>query len=158
MKACVFCQIIKKKIPARIIYESKKCIAFLDIEPITPFHTLIVPKKHVKSLEEIDEKIWKEIKVSVKKICNIYDVKSFNLFCSYGREAGQEINHLHFHLLPRRKNDNLEFFRYKTEKEAKKQNNGKIVKFKRNFTYSLYSYQKFWSKELYRNGIFQKRI
>ncbi|MCD6194920.1 HIT domain-containing protein [bacterium] len=101
MKECIFCQIGKHKIPAKIRYEDKEIIAFDDINPKAKIHILVVPKKHVASLNESDieliKKLFAAIKTIVKKT-NIAD-SGFKIVINTGKDGGQIIPHLHLHIL-----------------------------------------------------------
>lgn len=104
MKDCIFCKIVKRKIPAKIVYEDKKVLAFKDIEPKAKIHLLIIPKKHFlainllkkKEIEIISELISVSQKLAKKfKI----DKAGFRLIFNIGKDAGLTIEHLHLHLL-----------------------------------------------------------
>ncbi len=101
---CIFCSIINKEIPASIIYETEKVISFLDINPMTKGHSLVVPKDHFKSLEEIPENIWNELLTAFRKISNAIkrglNATGYNILLNQGKTSGQEIEHIHFHILP----------------------------------------------------------
>ncbi|MDI3496201.1 MAG: histidine triad family protein [Patescibacteria group bacterium] len=122
---CIFCQIIEKTIPASIFYEDEATLAFLDIKPVNPGHALVIPKKHVANLEEISAADLATLIKVVKKVGKLLETKlgvaGYNLVVNNGSVAGQEIAHLHFHLIPRQANDGFKFFPtqgYKTgEKE-----------------------------------------
>lgn len=101
---CIFCKIINKEIPSSIVYEDEKVIAFKDINPQAPIHLLIVPKKHIPSLLEIEEKdsyLLTEIIKIIKELAkaNNIDDKGFRVVVNTGDEGGQTVHHLHFHLL-----------------------------------------------------------
>ena len=101
---CVFCKIVNKEIPAKVIYEDEEVLAFYDINPQAPIHLLMVPKKHIASIMEIDEdnaKILKRIAKVAQELArqNNIDKKGFRLVVNTGEEGGQTVNHLHFHLL-----------------------------------------------------------
>lgn len=105
---CVFCQIIAKNISSEIEYEDEDLMAFRDINPQAPVHILIVPKKHIIDLTSFeDEDIHLLEKMSclarklVKKL-NLHD-KGFRLVMNEGKDAGQSIFHIHFHLLAGRR-------------------------------------------------------
>ncbi len=116
---CIFCKIIKGKIPCYKVYEDEHSFAFLDINPINLGHTLIIPKKHYSSFLDASEedlsRIMKTIKKIAPKILNALNTSSFNIIQSNGKAAGQEIFHVHFHLIPRYENDSKELA-WKTEK------------------------------------------
>ncbi|HHY42643.1 MAG TPA: histidine triad nucleotide-binding protein [Thermoanaerobacterales bacterium] len=104
MMDCVFCKIINKEIPAKIAYEDDQVIAFHDINPQAPIHLLIIPKKHIASIMEIDEEnggLLKEIVRVAQNLAkeNNIDKKGFRLVVNTGEEGGQTVQHLHFHLL-----------------------------------------------------------
>jgi len=101
---CVFCKIINKEIPAKIAYDDDQVIAFHDINPQAPIHLLIIPKKHIASIMEIDEEnggLLKEIVRVAQNLAkeNNIDKKGFRLVVNTGEEGGQTVQHLHFHLL-----------------------------------------------------------
>jgi len=112
MKNCIFCKIIKKQEPARIIYEDKDVICFLPKTIEVYGHTLIVPKKHYESLYDIPEKLLSKIIRIAKKLALAYKKKigatGINLLHASGKDAQQSVFHFHFHLFPRFKNDGLD--------------------------------------------------
>jgi histidine triad (HIT) family protein len=102
MIECLFCKIVDKKIPAEIVYEDKKIIAFKDINPKAKIHILIIPKKHIESLnfiQEIDRKLMAELFFVIKKIAKNNNLDNYRLQINNGKKAGQEIDHLHIHIL-----------------------------------------------------------
>ena len=102
-KDCVFCQIIKKKLPAEIEYEDKDVIAFKDINPQAPVHILIVPKKHIPSLNEFKDKdfrlISKIFKIAQKLAQKKGIQEGYQLHLNVGKKAGQVVFHFHLHLM-----------------------------------------------------------
>lgn len=101
---CIFCKIISGEIPSEKIYESDKIIAFRDINPVAPEHILIVPVKHIPNLEAADESdldILGELFIAAKSIAaaRSLDGKGYRLILNNGKTAGQEVPHLHLHLL-----------------------------------------------------------
>lgn len=108
MTDCLFCKIINKKAPASIIYEDNNIIVIKDIEPKAPLHLLIIPKKHIPSinhLEPEDKTLVGELFLTAKKIAKDQGVAEtgYRLIFDTGKDAGQTINHLHLHLLGGRK-------------------------------------------------------
>ena len=108
MDDCIFCKIIKKEIPSTIVYEDEDILAFNDINPVAPVHILVIPKKHIPSLvelEEEDEKIVGRIYTVIKKIAKQVGIEKegYRVIVNCGKDAGQEVPHLHFHLLAGRK-------------------------------------------------------
>jgi HIT domain. len=101
---CIFCKIIKGEIPSTKVYEDDDVIAFKDIHPAAPVHVLVVPKKHIESLEALnDENIQAVIPVhrAIKKVAEITGVKKdgYRVIVNCGPGAGQTVMHLHYHVL-----------------------------------------------------------
>ncbi len=102
MMDCLFCKIANKEVPAEIVYEDDKFIAFNDIKPVTPVHLLIVPKKHIPSVDHLkskDQRLMGELFLVAQKIARGKKLKGYKLIINVGRPAGQLIDHLHLHLL-----------------------------------------------------------
>ena len=108
---CLFCQIIAGQIPSTKVAESDNVIAILDINPVNPGHTLIIPKKHSTDLLDAGDEILKEMILFTKRVAQAvlgglgYD--AFNLELNNGQIAGQIIPHLHWHIVPRTADDGL---------------------------------------------------
>lgn len=101
---CIFCKIVKGEIPAQKVYEDNKVLAFRDINPAAPVHILIIPKKHIENILKIkkeDTEILADIFESIKKIAKEAGIEEdgFRLISNCGKDAGQEVMHLHFHIL-----------------------------------------------------------
>lgn len=100
---CIFCKIINKKIPSEILYKDKKVIAVKDIQPSAPAHFLIIPKKHIKSINQINSKnkeLMGDLILAAKKIAKKQKIsEGYKLVFNVGRKGGQIIEHLHLHLL-----------------------------------------------------------
>ncbi len=117
MKDCIFCKIVKKEIPAKIIAENERAIAFLDAFPITDGHTLVIPKEHYPDLGLCDEETLVDVIKLVKKVSNkIEDTKKlnpwgFNYLSNQGTIAGQEVMHFHMHIIPKYVKDKGFMFR-----------------------------------------------
>jgi len=102
MKNCLFCKIINKEIASEIVYEDEKIIAFKDIHPKAPVHFLIIPKKHISSVDHLeieDKTLMGELILAAQKIAREKNLKGYRLQINVGRPAGQIIDHLHLHLL-----------------------------------------------------------
>jgi len=102
--SCIFCRIIQKEIPSRIVYEDEQVLAFEDIAPQAPIHILVIPKKHYSTLLEMNEKdkeLIGHIFMVIKKIATEkgVDERGFRIVMNCNPEAGQTVYHLHFHLL-----------------------------------------------------------
>lgn len=99
---CIFCSIIKKQIPADIVFENKDLIVFKNIKPSAPIHYLIVPKEHIQSITRIEgnhKEILSELIYTAKEQAKKAGLKGYKLVFNVGKEGGQVIDHLHLHLL-----------------------------------------------------------
>ena len=109
---CIFCNIVAGDIPSYKVYEDDKVMAFFDILPISPGHTIIVPKKHVADMENLPDDVISAMAVSVKKIGKAtmdgLGVKGYSVFLDNKSAANQHVPHVHFHLVPRAEGDGLE--------------------------------------------------
>ncbi len=104
MKDCIFCKIINKEIPSEKVYEDENILAFEDINPKAPVHILLIPKLHFASLNEIPEEqkgLIGDLLFAAKKIAakKKIDKKGYRIVLNTGKESGQEVSHVHFHLL-----------------------------------------------------------
>ena len=104
MNDCIFCKIINKEIPSTIVYEDDEIFAFKDIHPVAPVHILVIPKKHISSLVELskeDEAVVGKIYTVINEIAKKEGIleKGFRVIVNCGEDGGQEVKHLHFHLL-----------------------------------------------------------
>jgi len=101
---CIFCKISKKEIPANVVFENEDIIAFKDINPIAPVHVLVIPKKHIGSVVDIkdsDEALMGKMIIASKKIAEQMKISEngYKLLVRVGKNGGQEIGHIHMHLL-----------------------------------------------------------
>lgn len=99
---CIFCKIVNKELPADIVYEDDKILVFKDINPKAPVHLLIIPKKHILSVNhlEVEDKILMgELILVCQKVAREKNLKAYRLQINIGRPAGQIVDHLHLHLL-----------------------------------------------------------
>lgn len=104
MTDCLFCRIVNKEIPSRLVYEDEKVLAFEDIKPQAPAHILIISKKHLASLKEADENdqnLLGYLLLTARKIAQDKGLaeSGFRLVINSGPDSGQEVYHLHVHLL-----------------------------------------------------------
>lgn len=110
---CVFCKIARGEIPSVSIYEDGEVIAFLDINPASRGHTLVTLKKHYESLNEVPEEELSTLASAVRKlskaVAETAHAPAFNVLLNNGKEAGQIVGHVHFHIIPRKGNDSLNF-------------------------------------------------
>lgn len=103
---CIFCAIAQGQIPCCKIYEDDSVLAYLDIQPFTEGHTLVIPKAHCANLLEADDETLRALVVRVKRIAAHLQMAlpcdGVNILQNNGAAAGQTVNHLHFHIVPRR--------------------------------------------------------
>ena len=107
MADCIFCMIANKEIPGNIVYEDDRIVCFHDLEPQAPVHVLIIPKKHIASLDDVkddDAELLGYIMTKVKEIAAILGLENgYRLVNNCGEDGMQTVKHLHFHLLGKRK-------------------------------------------------------
>ena len=103
MENCLFCKIIKGEIPSNKVYEDEEILAFKDINPIAPVHILVIPKKHISCANDItveDEALIGRMFTVINKIATELKLENgFRIINNCGEDGGQEVMHLHFHLL-----------------------------------------------------------
>ena len=104
---CIFCKIIAKEIPAKILYEDEDTISFLDAFPVTKGHTLVIPKQHFPQIQDMSSKINEKLfKTLHKMVSKVDTIKGSTLVLIHnGKDSGQEIMHVHVHLIPRGSDD-----------------------------------------------------
>src|SRR3989338_6983507 len=108
MEGCIFCKIVRKEIPARIAAENSLVLAFYDVNPQAPVHILVIPKEHISSVLEIKEnhqEVLSQMILLAKRIAKQEGVDQswFRLVFNCGADAGQAVDHLHLHLLGKRR-------------------------------------------------------
>ena len=104
---CIFCKIIAGNIPARVVYQDDEVFAFHDINPWAPVHFLLIPKRHIVSMAHVGPEHAALLgrmlalvpKLALEQGCNPYPDGGFRLVCNTGAEGGQEVQHLHFHVI-----------------------------------------------------------
>lgn len=102
MSDCLFCKIISGEIPSQKLYEDAICYAFHDIEPQAPIHFLVVPKTHIASVAAVDEtnaQTVGHIFEVIAKVAKVQGLDSYRVVSNIGAQAGQTVQHLHFHVL-----------------------------------------------------------
>ncbi len=124
MNDCLFCKIVAGEIPAAKVYEDEHSVAFLDIQPNNPGHTLLVPKTHARNILDIKEKTLCGIMPALKKLARAVKeavgADGLNVAMNNEPAAGQIILHAHIHIIPRFANDGHRHFEkrpYKNEEE-----------------------------------------
>ena len=102
MSDCIFCKIVAGKIPCKKVYEDENILAFHNINPSAEVHILVIPKKHIPSLNELeldDEKIMGKLMLAISKIAKENGLKGFKTLINTGKEGGQIVFHIHTHIL-----------------------------------------------------------
>jgi len=102
---CIFCKVVAGQIPVTKIYEDEVVLAFLDIGPISDGHTLVIPKQHFEKLHDCHAEVLGQVASRLGKVAKAVaagmNCQGYNLLCNNGRVAGQLVEHLHFHIIPR---------------------------------------------------------
>jgi histidine triad (HIT) family protein len=108
---CVFCKIASGQIPSAKIYEDEVIVAFLDIGPISDGHTLVMPRQHFEKVHncppELLVQIWTRLGRIAGAVSLAVGADGYNVLCNNGRAAGQVVDHLHFHIVPRKSGDGV---------------------------------------------------
>ena len=104
MQECIFCKIINRELPAEIVYEDEQILAFKDVNPVAPVHLLLIPKKHISGISDLKEEdagIMGRMQILAANLAAEMGLvqDGFRLVCNCGRDAGQLVMHIHYHLL-----------------------------------------------------------
>ena len=104
MSECLFCKIVERKISTKLVLEDEHILAFDDINPQAPIHTLVIPKRHVSAVQDLgvgDDPLLARLLISCTKVAALKGVREsgYRLVTNTGRDAGQTVFHLHFHVL-----------------------------------------------------------
>jgi len=102
MEDCIFCKIIAKQIPSKLEHEDDLCIAFHDINPRAKTHLLIIPKKHISTMKDVtaeDEATLGRMMMTASDLAKKHALENYKLMISTGKGAGQEVFHVHLHLM-----------------------------------------------------------
>ena len=104
---CIFCKIVSKEIPAKILVETESCIGFLDAFPLAKGHALVIPKRHYEKLQDLPINVNTEVFSTVHSLISKVDsLTGATLVAVHnGKQSGQEIPHVHVHLIPRSEDD-----------------------------------------------------
>ena len=106
---CLFCKIAAKQIPSEIVYEDDHAVAFLDVRPRTEGHTMVIPKYHAPTVAALPDEEVAPLFLAVKKTAELLTAglrpDGITIGINQGRASGQEVDHLHVHLMPRWHND-----------------------------------------------------
>ncbi len=114
MEDTIFMKIIRREVPAEIVYEDADTIAFLDVKPTAPGHTLVVPKKPVQNIFDADDETLVAVMRTVRKISpavrDAVGAHGVHINSNHGEAAGQIVFHLHFHIIPRHDRNEFSFW------------------------------------------------
>jgi histidine triad (HIT) family protein len=121
MPDCIFCKIVKGEIPSAKIFENESVLAFLDIGPLAPGHVLVIPKKHAVTVDEMTgddmAEVGRVLPRIAKAVLAATGAAGYNLYQCNGAASGQEVMHVHVHIIPRNPDDGLGY-RWKAGKYA----------------------------------------
>jgi histidine triad (HIT) family protein len=127
MDGCVFCKMVDGEIPVTKVYEDDAVLAFLDIGPISDGHTLVIAKQHCAMLHECAPEVLAEVSARLGRIAEAVmaamDADGYNVLSNNGVAAGQVVEHLHFHVIPRKVGDRV-FTQWPSYKYKKEQMEG----------------------------------
>ena len=111
MDGCVFCKMVAGEIPATKVYEDEAVLAFLDIGPISDGHTLVIPRQHCTRIDECDPAVLSAVAARLGRIARAVvaamGADGYNVLSNNGSAAGQVVDHLHFHIIPRKTADGV---------------------------------------------------
>ena len=109
MPPCIFCKIIVGELPSTKVYEDDEVLAFLDIKPINPGHTLVIPKKHFENLLEMNREEWQNalegVREAMHRVQKVLNPEGMNIAINERPAGGQVVPHVHWHILPRWEGD-----------------------------------------------------
>ncbi len=110
---CVFCKIVSGEIPSVKVYEDEGFLAFMDIGPVNKGHVLVIPKKHAETFVDLTEEEAAELFKRVNRIAKAVKLglgaDGLNIIINVGKASGQEVFHVHTHIIPRFENDGMKF-------------------------------------------------
>jgi histidine triad (HIT) family protein len=104
-EGCIFCKIIQKQAPASVVYEDEQVLAFMDIRPVNDGHTLVIPKQHYVNIYDTPEELLSQMHVVTKRLSSVVKTVTkadgISIVQQNGKAAGQDIFHIHVHIIPR---------------------------------------------------------
>ncbi len=108
---CIFCKIVAGQIPSMSVLETKSVLAFMDIGPLAEAHLLLIPKRHYARLDEMPEQEVRELTTLLPRLARVVvkvtEAEGYNILQNNGQVAGQAVEHVHFHIIPRKEGDGL---------------------------------------------------
>ncbi len=104
MENCVFCQIVARRLPAKIVYEDEHVLGFYDIQPAAPIHVLLVPKQHIATVNEVEAKdaqMMGHLFLAAAEVARRLELeeRGYRLIVNVGKDGRQDIMHIHMHLM-----------------------------------------------------------
>jgi len=121
-ESCIFCKIVAGEISANKVYEDDETIAFLDIQPVNPGHTLVIPKDHFENIYTTPVMTWMRVQMTVQKIAlavkNATGADGINVHMNNESAAGQVVPHTHIHIIPRYNDDGFVHWPHNVYKDA----------------------------------------
>ncbi|MCR4274710.1 MAG: HIT family protein [Candidatus Campbellbacteria bacterium] len=131
MSDCIFCKIVAGKIPAEKVYEDEYTFAFLDLNPVNPGHTLVLPKKHFLNIFDTPEETLSHVVITAKKVATALKktgCDGVNIVSNNGGISGQIVFHAHIHVIPRLADDGREQWHGKPYAEGEMQQTGEKIR------------------------------
>lgn len=118
MPACIFCQIVTRAVPAAILFEDQLTLAFLDHRPLFPGHTLLIPKEHIETLNEVSSPLLERLTQNARLLAIGMEkgLGAQGAFMAINNRVSQSVPHLHLHVVPRTKGDGLKGFFWPRQK------------------------------------------
>lgn len=122
MNDCLFCKIARKEIPATVLHENDRTLCFMDIKPVNPGHALVIPKKHFADYASASDEALREMAVMARRLgeatMKALGAPGFNIAVNNGRVAGQLVDHMHLHVMPRFEGDGRDLWHGKPYPEG----------------------------------------
>ncbi|MEM7657346.1 MAG: HIT domain-containing protein [Bacteroidota bacterium] len=123
MKPCIFCEVVKGTVPSAKVLESEHAYAYLDINPNSRYHTLVIPKRHFVNIFDVEPADMQAVMELTQQVCHLYreklGIEHIQIITNAGAEAQQTVFHWHVHIVPRKAEDNLDIV-WKTHPEWRK--------------------------------------
>jgi histidine triad (HIT) family protein len=106
MDDCLFCRIVRKELPAKVVLETEQTLAFRDVNPKAPTHVLVIPKEHIASLLQLESRhaaMLGELHATIQSVAREEKLSGFRVVVNTGKDSGQTVDHLHYHVLAGRR-------------------------------------------------------
>lgn len=133
---CIFCSIVAGEVPAHKIYENEATLAFLEIDPSSPGHTMVIPKKHVEDFMDLEGEMLAPVMGAVQKVAKMIEMAlgadNFTIGINSGKIVGRHVEHVHVHIIPRFPDDGGHYIQgvvHKPSKETLEDIREKIIKY-----------------------------